>query len=184
MFYLHQASITVEPPDDYPTRPYQAASETFESIAAGAEKHNGTVWAVPYGRLNDEELDAVFRTVLMLAQTVSLPVDFGVLDSPLAVEFRRNDNNLWIKAAPALAAYAGQWLRGQLSARGGTVSFSVTLEPLAGGQPGWRAPRFESDEVARSVWPPNEFGAQHRLVVEQHGVGTASAEVAEHAEPA
>jgi hypothetical protein len=163
MFYVRQVSITIEPPDGYPVRPYQAAAETLAPIVAGSTRYNGTVWAARYARLSDDELDAVFRTILMLAQTVALPVDFSVVDPAIQADFVRNDNNLWLKVAPALAPCVGRWLRGTLAAGPASEAHPVTLEPLADAQPGWRPPRFESVEVARSVWPPNHFDGDYRL---------------------
>jgi hypothetical protein len=57
---------------------------------------------------------------------------------PISVTFKRNDNNVWAKSVPTLAEYLGSWLRGTLSQTSSGLEAIVTLEPLAGGAPGWR----------------------------------------------
>jgi hypothetical protein len=168
-FYTRSVSITIQPPDGYPAGPFNATAKTLTAIAAGRSTNNGSAWNGQYARLSDEELDAVFRTVLKLAHAVALPVDFSAVDPAVEVDFVRNDNNVWLKSAPALEPYVGGWLRGTLVAGPGSEPNPVTLAPLAGAQPGWRPPTFESEEVAKSVWPPNDLAGDYRLTVKQSG---------------
>jgi len=92
-----------------------------------------------------------------------------VLDPAVEIDFVRNDTNVWLKSAPALEPYAGSWLRGTLAASPASEPNPVTLAPLAGAQPGWRPPTFESEEIAKSIWPSNHLAGDYRLTVQQSG---------------
>ena len=168
-FFTRSVRITMQPPAGSPTAPFIATAKTLTAIAAGTLTTNGSAWNGQYARLSDQELDAAFRTVLQLAHAVALPVEFSAIDPAVEVDFVRNDNNVWVKSAPELEPYVGRWLRGTLAAGPASEPNPITLPPLTGGQPGWRPPTFESEEVAKSVWPPNHLAGDYRLTVQQSG---------------
>jgi hypothetical protein len=159
----------MQPPAGYPAAPFNATAETLTAIAAGTLTANGSAWNGQYGRLADHQIDAAFDAVLELAYAVALPVEFRAVEPTVEVNFVRNDNNVWVKSASELEPYVGRWLRGTLAAGPATEPNPVTLAPLAAGQPGWRPPIFESEEVAKSMWPSDHLAGDYRLTVQQSG---------------
>ena len=98
--------------------------------------------------------------------SVLLPtISWGRLDTPLSVEFERNDNNVWLKSVPALTELQGDRLRGRLRHFESQAEGEVELVPLRGGAAGWR-PRLIAGET-KKLWPPGEYGAHYELRVEQ-----------------
>ena len=144
--------IQVNAPETYPAEPFVAANLATSAVGAGRLKDDGSRWWAFYAELSEEQALAVFAAALTLTRAVALPADFDALEHPLSVVFVRNDNNIWAKAAPQLGELVGHWLRGTLGITSSDEEAAVTLEPLAGEQPGWKPPHFATGQTAESIW--------------------------------
>jgi hypothetical protein len=160
--------VTVKSSAGYPAEPFAAAKTSTAQLPVGSVSNDNWYWSARYEELTDEQLAIVFDIALELIGALAPPIQFQSLPQPLSITFERNDHNIWANSAASLNAHLGKWLRGNLSTGDRSVAADVTLEPLAGGSPGWK-PRFDSATAAESIWPTGEMHGQYELAVTAEG---------------
>jgi hypothetical protein len=163
-----RAVVTVKPSAGYPTEPFEAARKAAAQLPVGTVSSDEWYWSARYEELTDEQLATVFDIALALMDALAVPIQFKNLAQPISIVFERNDHNIWVKSVAQLSGHLGAWLRGTLRANDGSLAPDVTLEPLAGGSPGWK-PRFISAGSAESLWPTGELHGQYQLTVAEVG---------------
>jgi hypothetical protein len=161
-------SIRAKPFAAYPEEPFAVVLTTALKLPVGSVSKDGNYWSTTYEELSDDNLRRVFEIALGLVAALGPRVAFEAASAPLEMAFQRNDNNIWIKAIPILKVHTGHWLRGILATDSAGKEVRVTLEPLAGGSPGWK-PRFDSAATAQSIWPIGEFNGDYRLTITEVG---------------
>ena len=158
-----RVGIVMATPAGYPDAPFVEAREATEQLTVGKQSSGGWEYSLRYDELAEADLAAVFSIALGLVESLVPKIDFHPLQSPLTVDFDRNDNNIWARSAPALNPYVGRWLQGALSADGGPEA-SVRLQPIRGGGPGWQ-PRFDPPAIGKTIWPADPLTGKFQLVL-------------------
>jgi hypothetical protein len=134
-------------------------------MGLSAVASDGWQHRVKYAAVSDEQLATYFKIAIDLLHQLTPRIDFEPLPAPIKMTFVRNDHNIWMKAVPELASLQGRWLRGGLATVPGGDGAPVTLQPLAGGSPGWQ-PRFDSTAIQSSIWPTGELHGDYSLEVQ------------------
>jgi hypothetical protein len=160
--------VTVKAFSGYPAEPFDDARKAATQLPFGTITSDDWYWSARFEELTDEQLRAAFDIALPLLQVLAIQITFAALSPPVRAVFQRNDHNIWAKSAATLDAHVGQWLRGTLHAVNGGGAAPVTLEPLAGGSPGWK-PRFDPPTAADSIWPTGELHGDYELTLAEVG---------------
>lgn len=161
-----RVGIVIKAPTGFPQSPFAEALQAAEALGVGSVSNGRGEFSARYEDMNDDQLDALLKIALRLVQAFAVNVDFHRLDSAITATFQRNDHNIWARSVPALADHLGTWLRGTLSGAG--TEAAVRLEPLAGGQQGWK-PQFDTQATLQAVWPTGQLEGDYVLTVTDAG---------------
>jgi hypothetical protein len=166
--------VTIKASGGFPEAPFAGAADQLRALGVGTVSKDAWYRIVGWAGLDVEQIRAVLAVALELIGVLRPTMRYEQLPEPLVVSFTRDDYCVWAKAVAPLAGEQGRALRGRLRRDDGTEA-DVVLEPMAGGQPGWR-PHFPGVGDQQRLWPAGEHGARFALSISAVAAGESDAE--------
>ena len=125
---------------------------------------DGWQYSIKWEESTDEQIGGAFDIAINLLEQLTPRIDFQPLESPLTVEFARNDHMIWAKSVPPLDPYVGRALRGTMTTLDTNATAEVDLDPMSGGARGWR-PRLAPASARENVWPADDLSGEMKLEI-------------------
>jgi len=166
--------VTIKASGGFPESPFARAAEQLQALGVGTVSKDSWYRIVGWAGLDPKHIWDVLAVALELIEALTPTVHYEELPEPLIVSFTRDDYCVWAKGVAPLAGEQGRAMRGRLRRDDGTEA-DVVLEPMAGGQPGWR-PHFPGVGDQQRLWPTGEHGGHFEVTVTALEAGKSDTE--------